>query len=293
MKKSMKYSLLAFLGLLLSACSEDSLQKTTEKDAGPVAARALNEMARKSPESLIRIAYALETAGNYTEALDVYNQAKAADGTLIRPDIGIARIYLRYNKRDEAFAQVKGYLGNSALSSALKEELAKLFLDMQAYDEALTFIEPISELSSGRVISLAGILQELKGNGFKARMYYERAADLEKANPERFSKLMAYSFALDGSFETAVALLQPALNNPASMKEARESLAYIYALSGQLKPAEALLSNIYDVKYAKERRTLFMLMPLMTRTEKIEALLFERIRPDTLKRLMPAVDLKN
>lgn len=275
--------------VFLSACgTQKDIRKTTEEDAGAVSARALNRLANSSPESLIKIATALEKSGNLKEASNVYTQALAVTPNHLGAQLGIARIMIATGQREAALKSLNDIQENHTLSAQNKTELAKLYMDLQHYDQSLALVEPLTAQSTGRQIAFVGILHELKGNSTKARELFDRARR-QQGIAESFSKLIAYSFALDGAYETAVALLQPILNNQTTREDGRMALAYIYAMSGQYQPAVKLMRSVHGDDYVKSRQTMIKMLPLMNRQEKAEVLLFERVRAETVKRLLPIV----
>ncbi|UTW53925.1 lipopolysaccharide assembly protein LapB [Kordiimonas sp. SCSIO 12610] len=274
--------------LALTACSSGP-ERRTNNGAGPFSANARNEVARKSPEGLVRIGEGFERSGNLVNALNLYEQALANDPNLLTAKLAKGRILSQTSKRSEGISLLTTLVMEYPDLSVAKTTLAQAYAFGQEFEEAYAVIKPTAESGEATlpILALAGSLAQVLELDEKARVFYDKALQVDPKDSGTINNL-AISFALSGEYESAIALLQPLLNNPRIKNIATKTLANIYALSGQLDAASVIIRSLVDPKEAKQQEGYFTLLDGISKREQAILLLFNVIPESVLKRINDA-----
>jgi tetratricopeptide (TPR) repeat protein len=276
--------ILLIFAVTMTACS-NSGEKRVNKGAGPLSAGARNEIARNSPEGLVRIGEGFERSGNLANALNLYEQALANDPGLVSALLAKGRILSQSSKRDEGIAILETLRTQYPDLAIVILTLAQGYSFGQDYDRAFDVINGLADTGNAtlRSLDLAGMLSQTLGESTRARAYYDKALQIDRNDSSTISHL-ALSFALDGEYESAIALLQPLLNNPRVQAGAKKTLANIYALSGQKDAAKLIVQSLADQKEVKQQERFYQLLDTIDTREKAIALLFNVVPKSVLER---------
>ena len=273
------------LGLLaITGCSEGPAKRATE-DVGPVSVQARNSLASSNPEGLVKVGQGFERAGDYAGALALYNQALAAAPNLLSAKIALARILVPLGKPSEAAAQLADLMAAHPDSREVRAEYINALVAAGQYQEASAAVQPmLSGITSSAILDLAGRLAFVAGNKESARQHFD---DGLKNNPTDGNILnhLALTYAIEGEFETAVAILGRAMDRPDTQLAAQRSLATIYALSGQKDAALGIARSSMSSEEANNLRTFYELLPKLSEQEQAEALMFDRIPTTVIEKL--------
>ncbi len=271
--------------LLLAACAATGPEKRVNHGEGPISARARNALASENPAGLVTVAEGFERAGNLEGAYNLFSQAAAADPTLLSANLGIARVLAKTGRLDQAQAILDGLATSHATSTELKltqVDVAIMRADYAVADAQLAdVITP--DTKDLTQLMLGGQLAQVTGNTRRARILFDRALAIAPNHPGAIRN-MALSFALEGEFETAVALLQKTMDMPASVTAGKRSLALVYALSGQRKAAMVIAGGATDQAEFERMRVAFDLLPRLNTQEQAALLLFDHLPRDILQR---------
>ncbi len=271
--------------LLLAACASTGPERRVNHGEGPISARARNALASENPAGLVTVAEGFERAGNLEGAYNLFSQAAAADPTLLSANLGIARVLAKTGRLDQAQAILDGLATSHATSTELKltqVDVAIMRADYAVADAQLAdVITP--DTKDLTQLMLGGQLAQVTGNTRRARILFDRALAIAPNHPGAIRN-MALSFALEGEFETAVALLQKTMDMPASVTAGKRSLALVYALSGQRKAAMVIAGGATDQAEFERMRVAFDLLPRLNTQEQAALLLFDHLPRDILQR---------
>jgi tetratricopeptide (TPR) repeat protein len=282
--------ILSFALFILAACANQP-ERWTNKGSGPLSAGARNEIARNSPEGLVRVGEGFERSGNYTNALNLYDQALANDPTLIAAKLAKGRVLSRGSRRPEGIAILNQLILEAPDNREAVIALTQAYSFAQDYTKAYSTIEPLAHSGEAdqTLLNLAGTLAQVLGNPVEANLFYDRALQINPGNSDILSKL-AISFALEREYESAIAVLQPLLNNSRGSQSAAKTLANIYALSGQIEAANAIIRSAGDPTEAKKQEKFHTLLSNMNRNEQAIALLFNVVPISVLERENENID---
>jgi Flp pilus assembly protein TadD len=270
--------------LVLSACTGGGPAKRATEDEGPVSVRARNALADENPEGLVKVAEGFERAGNYAGANRLYGQAMAAAPGLVAAQVGYARTLLHLGHGQEAGRILEGLYAKHAGDERLVLALVQGHVKAGEFAEAEKKLRPLAQAEGAGVgvLDMRGRLLQVLGKVPAAREMFDRA--LARAPQNTLSlRHLALSFALDGEYETAVALLQRAMDSPAAQAEAKKALAYVYALSGQRKAAGVIAMSATTPEELTVMEFLFDLLPRMNEADRAAALMFDRVPAGVLK----------
>lgn len=270
--------------LIVTACTTGPERRTNDR-AGPFSAGARNEIARNSPEGLVRIGEGFERSGNLVNALNLYEQALANDPDLVSAKLAKGRVLSQSPKRAEGILLLQMIVAEYPELSLAKVTLAQAHAFGQEFESAYNVISPLADSGEATlvVLSLAGSLAQVLNLDEKARIYYDKALQIDPRDAGSINNL-AISFALGGEYESAIALLQPLLNNARVKNAATKTLANIYALSGQLDAANVIIRSLSDPKEAKQQESFFTLLDGIDKREKAIVLLFNVVPQSVLDR---------
>ena len=275
---------LPILLLMVTACSTNTERRTNDS-IGPLSADARNEIARKDPEGLVRVGEGFERSGNFVNALNLYEQALAVKPYLLSAEIAKGRILSRSNKHAEGISILQNILQDHPQMNEVILTLAQAHMFNQNYNKAYSVITPLAQAGQATIahLNLAGSLAEVLNLHAAAKRYYDKALQINPKDMETALKL-SISFALDEEYQSAIALLQPLLNNPRQKRTATRTLANIYALSGQLEAAKVIMQSLPYTEETKQSDKFFQLLDTMNKQEKAITLLFNVVPKSILNR---------
>lgn len=270
---------------MLSACTAGP-SKHANEGVGPVSVEARNNLASNNPEGLVKVGEGFERAGDYAGALALYEQALAAAPDLISAKIALARVLIPLGKASIAIAQLKTLLEQHPESREVRAEYVEALIANGQYVDASEAFAPLLGAGAARpeMLDLAGRLAFVGGEKEAARQYFDLGLQQNPIQGDLLNHL-ALSYAIDGEFETAVAILKKAMDRPEAQLSAQKSLASIYALSGQKDAALHIARGAMTTEEANSLRSFFELLPKLNAQEQAEALMFDRIPKSALERL--------
>ncbi len=276
--------ILLFLLAFLTACASNTPAKRATEAEGPVSVRARNSLASDNPEGLVAVAEGFEKAGNFQGANNLYGQAMAASPSLIPAQIGYARTLTKLGQLSRGREIIEGLLSRFPHDKDIVLAAADLLTQTGEFERARQLVKQLADqLGSGHgILDLLGRLDQVTGREDAARNSFNLALKQAPQNAETLKNL-ALSFALEGEYESAVALLQRAMDNPRTQMQAKRSLAFVYALSGQRKAARVIAMSAVPPEELATLEFLFDLLPRMSKEQQAIALMFDRIPVDLMR----------
>ncbi|MEX0298922.1 MAG: tetratricopeptide repeat protein [Kordiimonas sp.] len=284
MNKILSIRIMQILGIsfALVACGAGP-EKRVNNDEGPFSARARNTLATENPEGLLRVGQGFEQSGNLQSALNIYGQAMAAAPELIEAQIAYARVTGLLGAHDRSIAMLSALLEKHPKNAAVRSALAQVNIRLGRFKLAMLVMKPLldAESASADTLDLGGRLAQIGSAPGLARSYFGRALDLQPQN-SGYLRNMALSFALEGEYQTSVAMLQKSMDKAAGLMPGRQSLALVYALSGQYSSALQLARGSMSLEEVNRRKFIYRNIATWTKQQQAMALLFDQYPTDLL-----------
>lgn len=271
-----------FLCLILSGCGAGP-EKRANTGEGPFSARARNALAVENPEGLLRVGLGFERSGNLQGALNIYGQAMAAAPELVDAQIAYARVTGTLGAHDRSIGMLTALLEAHPANPAVRTALANVNIRMGRFQLAMLVLKPMLEnpLASTELLDLGGRLSQVSNQPGKARQLFGRTLD-KQPNEPKYLRHMALSFALQGDYPAAVAMLQQSMDKPSGLISGKKDLALVYALSGQFTSAMQLARSAMPIEEVNARRFVYRNIANWTKEQQAMAALFDQYPTDLL-----------
>ncbi len=271
---------------LIAACASSEYPVRTTQNEGIISARARNELAIENPEGLVRIAQGFEQSGNLQGALNLYGQAMNAAPDLTEAQVGFARTTAQLGQIDRALAMLDAVLVKSPTNIGALYEKAVLLTSQQKYTEAEVLLRPIlnTDELDNQILVLASKLAFVRDNYIEGRALLTRAIDGVHYNAQAIHNL-AFSYALKKDYKTAIALVQQALDSPSDKAIGRNSLALVYALSGQITQAIEFHIGALSQDELKNQRLFYRSFSVLNEKELAQAVFFNHLPANIYDRI--------
>ncbi len=281
-----RFVLILLLTFFITSCSAGKHPARTNNDEGIISAHARNVLAAENPEGLVRVAEGFEKSANYQGALNLYGQAMAANPNLSEAQIGYARVLLKTGQAGRALAMLKTVIEREPTSASAKMVLVNYYIKSEDYISAEKLVNEMikEDQVSPEALFFKGQLDILAGDAEQGRTFFAKAIDLSPNNSD-FLHALAYSYALEGDFKTAVSIIQQSFNKASGYESGRRALANVYALSGQVELALELLLGEFSVQEIERQRLYFKLLNVLDEREKRRAIYFSHFPKDAVARL--------
>lgn len=267
---------------MTTACAAPPGQQAKE-DVGPVTAYARNSLAAENPAGLLRIGEGFERSGDYVGARKLYAQAMEAAPDLVEAKIAYARVSGKAGFGDEAVAELTLLLEQNPNDRKALLTLARVHSDAERYTSAYSVLQRLTDLGAAE-LALRGQVAHAVGRHEEGHAGLVAALDSAPGDPS-ILEAAALSFAIRGEYAGAVGLLRQAMDRPALGQNAQQSLALVYALSGQRQLALQLARDVVPPSEMQRIDLHFRLLPRLGLAEQAQVLFFDRIPKDTIERL--------
>lgn len=279
---SIRIAIFFSASLLVSACGAGP-EKRVNTDEKPFSARARNTLATENPEGLLRVGQGFERSGNLQGALNIYGQTMAAAPDLIEAQVGYARVMGALGAHDRSISMLTGLLEIYPNNQLVRITLANANIRAGQFKFATLLLEPILEVktASPDLLDLGGRLAQVSGQTEKARKLFGRALDLLPNEP-KFLRHMALSFALEGDYPAAVAMIQKSMDKSTGLISGKKDLALVYALSGQFSSAMQLARGAMSSEEVNTRRFVYRNIANWPPEHQAMAVLFDQFPKDLL-----------
>ena len=272
--------LLLISATTLQACSNAS---QFEGNIGPVTQYSANSMMSQDPNAIIELAKGFERSGDDGTALSLYqailNNDKADATAIFSARLALAKLYHNTGRFDEVASLIK-VIELGSLSTQQKIQMVRLHIDLKNYDTASTILKTIDEnsiLQNPNTIKFASQVYETEGQADISKEILSKGLSRFKRHPELTLNL-AYSFALDGNFRTALGITQDMLDSAEYGLITQKAVANIYALSGEVDEAKKILLLLGD--NIDEYRYIYSKLANMERDDQAKALFWGHIALD-------------
>ncbi len=274
----------------LAGCS-NAPERRSNQSAGFLEPTARNTLAVNQPDALVRTAEGFERGGDLRNARRLYDQVVAVHPGHVGAIRGQARVLIAAGTPAQGITLLEEVYSTHPNNPQLRRDLLNAYIqvgDLQKARDILAAHDQAGTIALHEMVQL-GALEEVLGNASRARDLWDRVQTLAPNSIEA-RVFLALSFALDSEFETGISLLQPALQRTETKRDATLMLANIYALSGQWETAVDITKTVLSGEEARNRRTLYQLLPSLRRAEQARALLLGQITQSALDALRPEPD---
>lgn len=234
----------------------------------------------------VRMAQRFENAGDLGSALNMYRRAVLLAPENVAALGGMARIYEVGGAQEEAARYHSRILRLEPKNSASAVRVAENHIFKGEARRAISFINEfmISAPGTPALYNALGIAHDLDGSHGDAQLAYSEGLNLAPEDSAITSNL-ALSFAVREEYQTALALLERVLGDSARNDEegrsiARQNLALVYALSGQLETALEIAGAELSDEEVATNRTFYARLPGLDSKEKSSAVFLGSLPPE-------------
>ena len=264
----------ALVGLSLVAGAPQAEASGRKREDVPKAAEL-------TAETQVSLGRRFEARGDTETALGLYQKAvseKPDNEEALRALIGLA---VRTNRAGAVFDQAVRLAAKHPNDAEAQVWLATSLNEKARPREALAALEQAEKAAgggayAGQLWAQRGIAYDLAGNHHEAQRAFSHAITLSPSDWQLPMRL-ALSLALQGDYPSALRILQMQVNDPAMEQPVRETLAIIYALSGQTDQAMEIARTATTQELAESQRGYLALLPTLTPQGRAYAAHFRRI----------------
>lgn len=194
-----------------------------------------------SYDTLMRIAAAAHSGGDFANAVAIYRQAAILEPQTPAPFVAAGNTLSEMGEVNEAILAYKSALNRSENDPEALRGLAKAYLKTGRPELAGAPLAVAYQNTPGdpKLLQLVGVADDLLGQHREAQARYRRGLELA---PGDFGLTLdlALSFALTGEYDAAIARMAPIVSSPLSTRRVRQTAALIYGLKGDRRAAERL-----------------------------------------------------
>lgn len=230
---------------LLSACGSDGeFAPNYDENAMPQERRVDGELAFSSP-SIMKMAESFRIAGDYTNAIRLYQRAANESPQHVTSRVALGQIYQRLGATDGAIVYYQQALALEPENAEAQLGLGQMMVQNNRSLEAIEYLEAAAEKSPNnfRIYNSIGLAYDLEGLHEQAQNAYGRGLSI---SPDHISLLnnLALSLAFEDEFAPAIQLLSKAINLDYSQTTAQQNLIMVYALSGEEEAARTMARTL-------------------------------------------------
>ena len=226
--------------LLITGCGGGEYEPNYDDTAMPTERRIDGELAFSSP-SLMKMAESFRIAGDYTNAIRIYQRAANESPRHVTSRLALGQIYQRLGAVDGATTYYKQVLELDPENGDAQFGLGQMMMNTDQVPEAIEYLEAAAAKSPDnfRIYNSIGLAYDLEGMHEQAQNAYGRGLSKQ---PDHISLLnnLSLSLAIEGEFAPAIQLLSKAVNLDYSQTTAQQNLIMVYALSGEEQAARAM-----------------------------------------------------
>lgn len=235
-----KNLIIVSLLLLIAGCGGGDYEPNYDDTVMPKERRIEGELAFSSP-SLMKMAESFRIAGDYTNAIRLYQRTADESPRHVTSRLALGQIYQRLGAIDGATTYYKQVLELDPENGDAQFGLGQMMMNTDQVSEAIAYLEAAAEKSPDnfRIYNSIGLAYDLEGMHEKAQNAYGRGLSKQ---PDHISLLnnLSLSLAIEGEFAPAIQLLSKAVNLDYSQTTAQQNLIMVYALSGEEEAARAM-----------------------------------------------------
>lgn len=229
---------------VLSACGGRDFEPNYDENAMPQDRRVDGELAFSSP-SLMKMAESFRIAGDYTNAIRLYQRAANESPKHVTSRLALGQIYQRLGAKDGAIAYYQQVLALDPENAEAQLGVGQMMVQNNRSLEAIEYLEAAAAKAptNYRIYNSIGLAYDLEGLHEQAQNAYGRGLSI---SPDHISLLnnLALSLAFQDEFAPSIRLLSKAVNLDYSQTTAQQNLIMVYALSGEEEAARTMANTM-------------------------------------------------
>ncbi len=216
----LKKMIILFSCILLAACGDGQR-------------RVDGELAFDS-ESLMNMAESFLKAGDYGNAMRLYQRAANENPAHVASRLGLARTYQAMGATDAALNFYDQALSLDPNNAEAKLGTGQMLITKNRPADAIPYLNALQKADPGnyKIYNMLGLAHDLMGDQETAQMNYGRGLEISPDNISLLNNL-ALSFAFEGQYAPSIKLLSKAINLDYSVTKAQQNLVLAYVLSGE------------------------------------------------------------
>lgn len=186
------------------------------------------------PKSLMNMAETFLKAGDYSNAMRLFQRAANENPKHVPSRLGLAKTYQALGATDAALNFYGQVLQLDPANKDARKGTAEMLITKNRPAEAIPYLTELSkeDPKNYRIYNMLGLAHDLLGEQEEAQMNYARGLTLAADNISLLNNL-ALSLAFEKQYAPAIRLLSKAINLDYSVTKARHNLVLVYVLSGE------------------------------------------------------------
>ena len=213
-------------------------------------------------ESLMNMANSFLTAGDYGNAMRLFQRAANENPNHIPSRLGMAKTYQSMGALDAALNFYGQVLRLDPDNIEAKVGTGQMLITRNRPADAIPYLVELSKQDpkNYKIYNMLGLAHDLLGEQEEAQMNYGRGLTLAVDNISLLNNL-ALSFAFEGQYAPAIKLLSKAIGLDYTVTKAQQNLVLAYVMSGEeaagrkigasIMTAEEMENNIRFYKWVK------------------------------------------
>ena len=196
-------------------------------------------------DSLMNMAESFLQAGDYGNAMRLYQRAANENPQHIPSRLGLAKTYQGLGATDAAINFYEQVLRLDPNNMDAKMGSGQMLITKNRPADAIPYLTGLSgqDPKNYRIFNMLGLAHDLMGQQEEAQMNYGRGQTLATDNISVLNNL-ALSFAFEGQYAPAIRLLSKAINLDYTVTKAQHNLVLVYVLSGEEDAAREIGSSM-------------------------------------------------
>ena len=237
---------------------------------------------------MMRMAESAASSGDTRTAVGLYQQVASDSPDNPEPWLALGELMLVEGEPQSAADAFAGALKLEPTSVRGGVGYTRAMMALGRPDAAGVHIEPLlaARPDDLELINVAAVVFDLQGSHELAMRTYRHGLELD-AGSVQLRNNMALSAALAGDYQTALDLLKPLAEGLESTRQARQNLALVHGLSGNLVEAERLSAIDLDADAVSNNLAFFTAMRSSAPSQARSAVL--RPRPASLTTAKPDI----
>ncbi|PCI32766.1 MAG: hypothetical protein COB54_06625 [Alphaproteobacteria bacterium] len=195
--------------------------------------------------SLMNMAESFLQAGDYGNAMRLYQRAANENPQHIPSRLGLAKTYQALGATDAAINFYEQVLRLDPNNMDAKMGSGQMLITKNRPADAIPYLTGLSgqDPKNYRIFNMLGLAHDLMGQQEEAQMNYGRGLTLAADNISVLNNL-ALSFAFEEQYAPAIKLLSKAINLDYTVTKAQHNLVLVYVLSGEEDAAREIGDSI-------------------------------------------------
>lgn len=271
--KMIKNGSLAALILLIAACGGGEFEPQYDDNQPQSPNRRINGELPFSSPSLMKMAESYRIAGDYPNAIRVYQRAANESPRHVTSRLALGQIYQRLGSNDGAAVYYQQVLDLEDDNMEAQLGLGQVMVLSNKPLEAVTYLEEVARKSPDnfRIYNSIGLAYDLQGLHGDAQNAYGKGLVIR---PNHISLLnnLALSLAIEGEYAPSIQLLGKAVNIDYSQTTAQMNLIMVYGMSGDEKSARTMAKGLLTEEEVEESILHYRWLKSLTSQKRAQAI---------------------